>query len=45
MCEKTIVADVPLITERHKMLAGEMYDPFDPDLAAGRERARDLCHA
>jgi maltose O-acetyltransferase len=25
------------------MLAGEMYDPFDPDLVAGRERARDLC--
>jgi len=31
------------MTEREKMLAGEMYDPFDPDLAAGRERARDLC--
>ena len=27
------------------MLAGEMYDPFDPDLVAGRERARDLCQA
>jgi maltose O-acetyltransferase len=25
------------------MLAGEMYDPFDPDLVPGRERARDLC--
>jgi len=25
------------------MLAGEMYDPFDPELVAGRERARDLC--
>ena len=24
------------------MLAGEMYDPMDPDLVAGRERARDL---
>src|SRR3982751_3269478 len=31
------------MTERQKMLAGEMYDPFDPDLVAGRERARDLC--
>src|SRR6476646_2079491 len=29
--------------ERLKMLAGEMYDPFDPDLVAGRERASDLC--
>ena len=32
-------------SEREKMLAGEMYDPFDPDLVAGRERARDLCQA
>ena len=31
------------MNEREKMLAGEMYDPFDPDLMAGRERARDLC--
>jgi len=30
-------------TERHKMIAGEMYDPFDPELVAARERARDLC--
>jgi maltose O-acetyltransferase len=30
-------------SERQKMLAGEMYDPFDPALVAGRERARDLC--
>jgi len=30
-------------SEREKMLAGELYDPFDPDLVAGRERARDLC--
>ena len=32
-------------TERQKMLAGELYDPFDPELVAGRERARSLCHA
>jgi maltose O-acetyltransferase len=32
-----------MATERDKMLAGEMYDPFDPDLVAGRNRARDLC--
>jgi maltose O-acetyltransferase len=25
------------------MLAGELYDPFDPELVAARERARDLC--
>ena len=30
-------------TEREKMLAGAMYDPLDPDLVAGRARARDLC--
>ena len=30
-------------TEREKMLAGELYDPFDPELVAGRARARDLC--
>jgi maltose O-acetyltransferase len=29
--------------ERQKMLAGEPYNPLDPDLAAARERARDLC--
>ena len=27
------------------MLSGELYDPFDPELVAGRERARDLCAA
>ena len=30
-------------SERDKMLAGELYDPLDPDLVAGRDRARDLC--
>ena len=30
-------------TEREKMLAGELYDPLDPALAAARELARDLC--
>lgn len=29
-------------TEREKMLAGELYDPLDPELVAGRTRARDL---
>lgn len=32
-------------TERDKMLRGELYDPFDPELVAARERARDLCQA
>ena len=32
-------------SEREKMLAGELYDPFDPDLVAARERARDLCQS
>ena len=27
------------------MLAGELYDPFDPELVAERERARDRCQA
>jgi maltose O-acetyltransferase len=32
-------------SERQKMLDGELYDPLDPELVAGRERARDLCQA
>lgn len=32
-------------SERLKMLQGELYDPFDPELVAARERARDLCLA
>ena len=32
-------------SEREKMLAGELYDPLDAELVAGRERARDLCQA
>ncbi len=32
-------------SERQKMLTGEMYDPFDPELVAARTRARDLCQA
>ncbi|MDS0282619.1 sugar O-acetyltransferase [Haloarcula onubensis] len=29
-------------TERERMLAGELYDPRDPELVAERERAREL---
>ncbi len=34
-----------MTSERHKMLAGELYDPMDPELVMGRARARDLCQA
>ena len=30
-------------TERDKMLAGELYDPMDPELVRARDRAKDLC--
>lgn len=29
--------------EWEKMLRGELYDPFDPELVRARNRARDLC--
>ncbi|RJG08509.1 sugar O-acetyltransferase [Massilia cavernae] len=29
-------------TEQQKMVAGELYDPADPELAAARQRAREL---
>lgn len=32
-------------SERELMLAGEMYDPMDPDLVAGRKLARELFQA
>lgn len=31
------------MSERQKMLAGELYDPLDPELVSAREKARDLC--
>lgn len=31
--------------EIQKMLAGELYDPLDPELCAKRQQARDLCQA
>ena len=34
-----------MTSERQKMLAGEMYDPLDPELSAARARARDMCQA
>ena len=33
------------MTERQKMLSGELYDALDPELVAARARARDLCQA
>ncbi len=32
-----------MASEWEKMLAGELYDPLDAQLAAARDRARDLC--
>jgi maltose O-acetyltransferase len=32
-----------MASERDKMLAGQLYDPLDPELVRARERARDLC--
>ena len=32
-----------MLTEKEKMLTGDMYDAKDPQLTAGRRRARDLC--
>ena len=31
------------MSERDKMLAGQLYDPFDNELVQARNRARDLC--
>jgi maltose O-acetyltransferase len=31
------------MTEKEKMLAGELYDPLDTELTQARDRARDLC--
>src|SRR5215831_11341276 len=30
-------------TEKEKMLAGELYDPLDPELSRERQRCRELC--
>ena len=32
------------LSERDKMIAGQSYDPADPELTADRLRARTLCH-
>ena len=34
---------MPVSTERERMLRGELYDPFDPELVRARRRARELC--
>ena len=34
-----------MVTEKEKMLAGEMYDATDPQLTAERRRGRDLCRS
>src|SRR5215211_6110016 len=30
-------------SQKEKMLAGELYDPLDPELTRARQRARELC--
>ncbi len=32
-----------MASEREKMLAGELYNPLDPELTQARDRARNLC--
>ena len=32
-----------MTTEKEKMLAGQLYDPLDPQLVRERQRCRDLC--
>jgi maltose O-acetyltransferase len=32
-----------MVSERDKLLAGQLYDPLDPELVRARHRARDLC--
>ena len=32
-------------SEKEKMLAGELYDPLDPQLCRERQRARELCYS
>lgn len=34
-----------MASEREKMLAGELYDPLDPELVQARQRAHDLCYS
>jgi maltose O-acetyltransferase len=34
-----------MTTQRERMLAGQLYDPLDPELTAAREHARELCRA
>jgi maltose O-acetyltransferase len=38
-----VLGGVSMRSERDKMLAGELYDPMDPELVRARDRARDLC--
>jgi maltose O-acetyltransferase len=38
-----IQGGVVVRSEREKMLAGELYNPLDPELVRARDRARNLC--
>ena len=37
--------DRAMMTEKQKMLAGELYDPLDAELSRERARCRDLCQS
>ena len=41
--ERFVMPAQPMRSEKQKMLAGELYEPIDPELVRARERARDLC--
>jgi len=41
--QRVCLVKIALQTEREKMLAGELYDPLDPELVRARGRAHDLC--
>src|SRR5438876_326197 len=36
--------ELGLATDEKTMIAGELYDPLDPELVRARDRARNLCH-
>jgi maltose O-acetyltransferase len=43
MARGGVIGSMMMSSQRQKMLAGELYDPLDPELIAARARARDLC--
>lgn len=39
----SVIGSMVMATQHQRMLAGETYDPFDPELVASRTLARDRC--